>query len=242
MVDARIETYVPKLPNIPGWVTFSEVEKTWLQERTSKALTAFRESGLNAITCCVEIAAVEKFLKGKAMTATDWMRTCFDRHERTARRWLANYREMVRLADEPFLLDLAEEGLAGVNNSLQPKELIAAFKAAGPVPKTADRKGRDSYRQKLSEVLRTRRSQRRKRVSLEISAEDAILAIVLKARLVLREAKLGSTAAEGAVLRKALGYTMMLRGIKSSITVEQMKIPDGFMPKVGRPRNPPPKH
>src|SRR5215472_1351678 len=124
-----IEIYIPQLPGTPGWVALSATEREWLQEHTSNALTAFRESGLKAIVCCVELAAVQNFLEGKPMNFTNWVRSSFGSSERTAYRWLSSYKEMRGAAPEEAILYLAQEGLAGVNNTLQPRELIPVLKS-----------------------------------------------------------------------------------------------------------------
>jgi len=236
----EIEIFVEQLPHTPGWVALAANDREWLQEHTSNALNNYRESGLKAILCCAELAQIQAFLEGKSMTFTNWVRTCFGSSERTAYRWLASYKELRGMASEPAILYLAQEGLAGVNNTLQPKELVPVLKAL-PAPKSADKKVLDPWRNKVSEELRSRRSKRRKRVSLQLDNDDALRVFVITTRRLLREAKLDSSADQRAWLKKGVGYVMQLRAISGTVSAERTPIPDGFMPKLGRPRNEPGK-
>lgn len=235
MPKQDVELFIPQLPSTPGWVSLTATDREWLQEHTSNALTSFRESGLKAIQFCVELASIQTFLEGKAMTFTNWVRTCFGPSERTAYRWLASYKELRGTAPDQAIAYLAQEGLAGVNNTLQPRELVPVLKAL-PAPRSADKKALETWREKVSEELRERRSKRRKRVSLTLKEDDALRAFVITGRRLLREARLDTSAEQRNWLKRGVGYLMQLRAITGSITVERTPIPDGFMPQVGRPR------
>lgn len=234
-VKQEIEVFVPQLPNTPGWVAMSQNDREWLQEHTSLALTDFRDSGLKAISCCIRIAEIQNFLDGKSMTFTNWVRTAFGSSERTAYRWLASYKEQLQVAPPRAILYLAQEGLAGVNNTIQPKELTPVLKAL-PAPKDDNKKSLEAWRQRISEELRTRRQKRRKRVSLKLDPEKAMQDFVIVARRLLRESELSTSADQRKWLTRALGYLMELRAIAGTITAERTPIPDGWMPVVGRPR------
>jgi hypothetical protein len=237
-VKQEIEVFVPQLPHTPGWVAMTPSDRDWLQEHTSAALSDFRDSGLKAISCCIRIAEIQNFLDGKSMTFTNWVRTAFGSSERTAYRWLASYKEQLQVANPQAILYLAQEGLAGVNNTIQPKELTPVLKAL-PAPKTTDKKSLEGWRQRVSEELRTRRSKRRKRVTIKLDAEDAMRDFVIVARRLLRESDLNTSADQRKWLTRALGYLMDLRAIAGTITAERTSIPDGWMPVVGRPRKGP---
>lgn len=231
----EIEILVQQLPHTPGWVAMNQHEREWLQENTSEALTLFRQSGLTAIKFCAKLTEIQAFLDGKSMTFTNWVRSSFGPSERTAYRWLQAYRELRGIAQEPAILYLAQEGLAGVNNTLQPRELIPVLKSLPP-PKSADKKVLEPWRQKVSEELRTRRSKRRKRISLKHSEEDALRVFVITTRRLLRDAGIDNSAEQRKWLARGVGYVMHLRAIAGTVTAERTTIPDGFMPQVGRPR------
>lgn len=231
----EIEIFVQQLPQTPGWVAMNQRDREWLQENTSEALTLFRESGLTAIKFCIKMKGIQDFLEGKPMNFTNWVRTCFGPSERTAYRWLSAYRELSSTASEPALLYLAQEGLAGVNNTLQPKELLPVLKAL-PAPKSADKRVLDGWRTKVSEELRSRRSKRRKRISLKHSDEDALRVFVITTRRLLRDAGIDSSAEQRKWLARGVGYIMQLRAIAGTVSAERTPIPEGFLPQVGRPR------
>ncbi len=236
----EIELFVAQLPSTPGWVGMNQSDREWLQQETSSALTLYRESGLKAIQFCIKLDSIQQFLEGKTMNFTNWVRTCFGSSERTAYRWLSAYKEMRGAVPDQALLYLAQEGLAGVNNTLQPRELLPVLKAL-PAPKGGDRKTLEGWSEKVSQELRQRRSKRRKRVSLTLKEEDALRVFVITARRLMREAKLESSAEQRAWLKRGVGYIMQLRAISGTVTTERTSIPEGFMPQVGRPRKSPPE-
>lgn len=231
----EIEIFVQQLPQTPGWVAMNPRDREWLQESTSEALSLFRESGLTAIKFCAKLSEIQNFLEHQPMTFTNWVRSSFGPSERTAYRWLAAYKELRGTAPEPAILYLAQEGLAGVNNTLQPRELIPVLKSL-PAPKSTDKKALEPWRQKVSEELRSRRSKRRKRISLKHSDEDALRVFVTITRRLLRDAGIDSSAEQRKWLARGVGYVMQLRAIGGTISAERTPIPDGFMPQVGRPR------
>lgn len=57
----------------------------------------------------------------------------------------------------------------------------------------------------------------------------------------MRQAKLGTSAEQRAFLKKAVGYIMEMRAVPGTVTAERTPLPDGFLPKVGRPRAKAPK-
>lgn len=240
MASTQEENFIPqlvpeKLTLTAGWTGFSQVERKWIQEHTTAALTAFRESGLKALAFCMELAAIQTFLEGKSMTFTNWVRTCFGSNERTAYNWLASYRELRQTAPDAAIAYLAQEGLVGVNNARGPRELTPILKAL-PAPKGSDKKALEAWRVKVSEELRAKRSRSRKRVSLHLKDDDAIKVWIITTRRIMREAKLSTSAEQRAFLKKGGGYLFQLLGTSGSVTIERTPIPDGFMPKVGRPR------
>lgn len=240
MAKQEIEIFVQQLPHTPGWAGMSENDREWLQVNTSEALTLYRDSGVKAIQFCMKLKSIQDFLEGKTMTWTNWVRSSFGSSERTAYRWLESYKKMRADAPDHALLSLAQEGLAGVNNTLQPRELVPILKAL-PAPKTNDQKSLATWRHKVAEEIRSRRSKRRKRVSLTLDQEDALRDWVLTGRRVMREAKLETSAEQRKWLAKGVGYLMELRAISGTVTTDRTPIPDGWLPQVGRPRKDAPK-
>lgn len=232
MAKQEVELYIPGLANAPGWVALNQTEQQWLQEHTSNAVSNLRQSGFKAIQACAELAMIEKFLEDKPLTMTNWMRTCLGASERTGRRWLANYKEMkaVSGATDEQIMYLAQEGVAGMSNIHQ-GDIVSALKKL-PAPK--DKRGLPAWKDQIGEALKEGRRARRK--GAKLNEEEALLAWVLTARRVMREAKMGSSAEQRAWLKRGLGYIMELRAVTGTVTAERTPLPDGFLPTVGRPR------
>lgn len=241
MAKQEVEIYVPQLPSTAGWVAMTQSDREWLQEHTSAALSLYRESGLKALQFCVELASIQNFLEGKSMTFTNWVRSCFGSSERTAYNWLESYKKLLAVSTEPAILSLAQEGLAGVQTIKGPRELLPVLKAL-PAPKSADKKGLETWREKVSQELRSRRSKVRKRVPLKLDKEDSLRSYVVTTRRLIRECGLETSADVRAWLKRGGGYLFQMFAVSGSITVERTPIPDGWLPQVGRPKNPPPAH
>lgn len=239
MIDNRIsptkpiQVFVPALPNTPGWSAMNQKDREWLQEHTSNAVDNFRQSGFKAIQSCAEIALIEQFLEGKPMTMTNWMATCFGASERTGWRWLKSYKEMRGAASDDAILYLAEQGISGLN-SIQRGDIVSVIKRLPP-PKDSDKKHLEEWRNSVGVELRKGRSGRRKSMRRLDPDEAMKTSITFRARL-LREAKIGESAAQRAWLKKELGYLMEMRAVTGTVSAERVPIPDGFMPRRGRPR------
>lgn len=238
MVTGRtdIETFVPQLPSAPGWAALADRDREWLTQHTSNAITSFRESGFKAIQSCAELALIQAFLEGKSMTFTSWVRTCFGSSERTAYRWLAAYKELRGSAADEAILFLAQEGIAGVNSSLQPREIAPVLKALPPPRDLSNRKSLEAWSHKVGEELRSRRSRRRTRVPLRLDQEDALRVFVLTTDRLLRESRLATSAEQRRWLGRGLGYVLEKRAIPGTVSAQRLSIPEGFLPKRGRPR------
>lgn len=237
MATKEIEIFVRSLPNTPGWAALEQNDREWLQQHTSNAVTSFRESGFKAIQACAELALVQTFLEGKSMSFTNWVRACFGSSERTAYRWLASYKEMRGAAPDAAILYLAQEGVAGIN-SMQPREIAPVLKAL-PAPKSMDKKALEAWKEKVGEELRQRRSRRRLHHPLKLELDDAIRSFVLTGARLMREARLATSAEQRAWLKRAVGYLMEARAITGTVSAERTPIPEGFLPKRGRPRKRP---
>lgn len=162
---------------------------------------------------------------------TNWLRNCFPGSERGGRRWLQMGRELVAHAPEGALLYLAEKGIAGLGN-LHTGTLLPVVKRLPP-PK--DKRQYPSWVEKVGGEVKANFSARRKRKPLRLNEEDALRVFVITTRRLMREGNLAASADQRAWLKRGVGYLMQLRGISGSIQVERTPIPDGFLPKRGRP-------
>lgn len=233
-MDRPIEIFAPGLPHTPGWNSLSTKDRDWLLEHTSNAISNFRQSGLKAIQCCAELALVQNYLEGKPMSFTRWVDTIFtdEASARTAWRWLKNYKEMRGSATDQAILYLAERGITGLNNIGQ-REILTAVKKLPP-PKTTDKKQLEAWTGKVGETVRELRRIRHKRPKL--SEDDAIKVGATTLVRLLREAQQKTSAEQKAFLKRLISIVMELRAISGTLAVERSPIPEGFMPKRGRPR------
>lgn len=241
MAKQEIEVFLPQLPNTPGWTGLAQNDREWLTLHTSNAVTNFRESGLKAIQACAELSLIRKFLADKTLTFTNWVRSSFGSSERTAYRWLASYEQLRGAAADEAVLYLAQEGIAGINNTVQPRELAPVLKALPPPRDLHNKKAMEAWKTRVGEELRQRRSRRRTQAPLELDPDDALRVFVLTTDRLMRECRLQTSAEARAWLRKGGGYVMQKRAVSGSVTLERLPIPDGFLPRRGRPRKQPPE-
>jgi hypothetical protein len=226
-------TLLPGLPFAPGWTSLSQHDRDWLQEHTSNAVQNFRESGFKAIQACAELALIEKFLEGKPLTMTAWMKASLGSSDRTGWRWLANYKQMRGSVPDEAILYLAQEGVVGVNSAHQ-GAIVTAIKKLPP-PKSTDRKSLEAWKEKVGEELSQHYRSNRLR-SRRLDPDDAIRVFVTTGKRLLREAKITDSASQRTWLKKAIGYLMELRAITGTVVAERISVPEGYMPKVGFPR------
>lgn len=228
-MSKEIEKFFPK--DVPkGWVTLPQGEKDHILEETSLILTDFAESGARSIKAIIRTSRLREYLRGKATGYYEWAKAAFGSISavRTLDRQIERFEEMRQGAPEDAIVYLAEQGIAGL-----PGDLVNAIKQL-PAPK--DKKSYPTWAAKVGEILREDRRRRTKGGSRKISEDEAVLTIVLSSTKALKEAKLETTAKEAAVLRRAIGYTMERRAMRGTVSAERTPIPEGFIPKVGRPR------
>lgn len=221
------------LSSTPGWLALDQHERKWLQEHTDNAITSFHQSGLKAIQCCAELATIQRFLGGKPMAFSTWLQTSFGGSGRTAYRWLKSYKEMRGAASDEAILYLAQQGIAGLNNIGHGE--VASVLRRLPPPETSEKKVLEAWREKVGEQLRIGRRARRKK-SLRLAPEDAKKVFITNTVRLLRDSGLKSPAQQLEWLREGVGMIMERRVLSGTFKTRRIPIPEGFMPKRGRPR------
>lgn len=224
---------LPQLSSTPGWVALNQHEKKWLQEHTSNAVNNFRQSGLRALQSCAELAKIQRFLEGKPMNFTSWIRSSFGASERTAFRWLKSYKEMRGSASDEAILYLAQQGIAGLN-SIGYSDVANVIKRLPP-PEVSEEKAMEVWRERVGEQLREERRERRRGAS-KLTPENAQKAFVLTTLRLLRESGLETATQQLAWLRDGVGMVMERRSLHETLKTGPIQVPDGFIPKRGRPR------
>lgn len=90
----------------------------------------------------------------------------------------------------------------------------------------------DGEHQRGAEGGRTGRRKGHKK----LDPEEALKMFVVVGNRLMRESKLTDSASQRAWLKRAVGYLMEKRALTGTVSTERTPIPDGFMPRVGRPR------
>ena len=231
-----IEVFVPGLPSTPGWTSLSQERRDWLLERTESIAKYRRQQAVGAVGEARELARVQAGLEGTSMKMGSYLSTMYGKSERTAWKRLQDYRELQKVMPEEAIDALVNntDGFLAGSAGLGAGDVIRAAKALPP-PKSKEPKVIEGYlgslREKLKEERRTRRAGHRR-----LDPDDGIKMVVLLTRKIFREAKIATSAEGRAFLRKMVGYIMEDRAIPGSVTAERTIIPDGFMPRRGRPR------
>jgi hypothetical protein len=229
---------VKGLPLTAGWNALSETDKAWMQEHTSIVRGLRRDTeelaaqaGSKAIATCLETAGIRQFLEGKSMPFTRWAENCFPGAFDVLQVY-AKLRDRANGNDEA-LRYLAKHGVPGLSN-IQGGDIANALVKAPP-PKNPSQF--PAWSKQLEAEVRTERSQRRRNTKKrKLSDDDFIRIFVTTNKRLLKETGIPDSAGRRALLKKALSYLMQTMAIAGTIAAEKESIPDGFMPKVGRPQ------
>lgn len=238
-MKSEIEVYVPELTNTPGWVSLTQGQKEWLQQRTSNIQQYRKMEGMAAIAGCIELIDVEEGLKGTNMSMTNYIRTVFGHSERTAWRKLKDFKELRKYLPPQVIRTIAAQGntlLKGASG-VGPKELLAAAKQL-PAPSTKDEKTIEGYimndlRTKLKEQRSDRRAAPRQLTITEEHAAKMALHSLLR---YMRMAKLKTSAEKRHWMQRVLGWAMEAEAVSGTMRAGRIAIPDGVIIRRGRPR------
>lgn len=225
------------LPSTPGWAEMSPAERDGIQQITSMALRGMGTEFAGKLMKEVACYQAEQFLKNTPMSVKDWANMNLGPAWRTIYRAAEKIRDNLKYASDDDLLFLAQRGLHGMH-SVQTGMVLRVLPNV-PAPKAKTAKAREEWASKVEDAVREGLSQRRRgHRPITLSADAATVALILTARRVMREAKLGTSAEQRAWLRKAIGYIMELRAISGTIQAERTPLPEGLIPKRGAPRGP----
>lgn len=225
------------LPSTPGWAEMSQAEKDGIQQITSMALRGMGTEFAGKLIKEVACYQAEQFLKNTPMSVKDWANSNLGPAWRTIYRAAEKIRDNLKYASDDDLLFLAQRGLHGMH-SIQTGMVLRVLPSV-PAPRAKTAKAREEWATKVEEAVRDGLSVRRKgHKPIALSQDGAIVALILTARRVMREAKLGSSSEQRAWLKKAVGYIMELRAISGTLQVERTPLPEGLIPTRGRPRGP----
>jgi hypothetical protein len=231
-----MEILTPGLPTIPGFTGLNAERREWLLEHTSNIARFRRQQAAGVIGECRELYLIQAGLEGTPVTMKAYIATMYPRSDRTAWKRLSDYRELAKVMPEAAIDALANNAAEMLQGAaaLGAGDVIRAAKGL-PLPRGHEPKVIEGYLGKLRERLREDRQARRKgRRGLD--PDDAVKIAVTTLTRCLREAKLGESAAQRQWLKKVVGYTMERRAITGTVATERISIPDGFMPRRGRPR------
>jgi hypothetical protein len=233
----ELQVLLPGLPNTPGWTALSQQKQEWLQQRTSNLMQYRRMEAVAGIGECKELIEIERGLDGEKMSLTNYMRTVYRRSERTAWRRLADFKELGKYWPAEVIEALAKDGanLLRGGAGIGAKDLLSVAKAL-PAPKGKDEKTIEGFIEQEVRVRIRQDRQKRRKGRQKLDPDDAMKIFVTTSMRLLREARLSDSASQRSWLKKAVGYLMEARAITGTVATERLSIPEGFMPRRGRPR------
>jgi hypothetical protein len=240
--DLEIQDIATDLTKTPGWYSISPEKQERMIQRASK-IQRYRKIGvITSIAECKELIDVENDLKNEQMTLTSYIRSVYKNSERTARRRLADYRELIQYWPPNVIEALATDGMELLKGSsgVGTRDLLSVAKEL-PAPKTNSPKVIEGFiendvRQKLKDFRRSR-----KKRTMKLNPENSLSIGVRTISRLMRQSNIDTSAKQRDWLQRLIGMVMQLRAIPGTVSATRTGIPDGFLPKRGRPRNPPRK-
>jgi hypothetical protein len=150
---------------------------------------------------------------------------------------LADFKELGKYWPAEVIEALAKDGanLLRGGAGIGAKDLLSVAKAL-PAPKGKDEKTIEGFIEQEVRVRIRQDRQKRRKGRQKLDPDDAMKIFVTTSMRLLREARLSDSASQRSWLKKAVGYLMEARAITGTVATERLSIPEGFMPRRGRPR------
>ena len=135
------------------------------------------------------------------------------------------------MSDEA-MLHLATYGIEA-SAGVETKRVLSAVKQLPP-PKGNDPKTLEKWATSIGAQIMKSRAQSKKGVR-RIDAREALQTLITTALYLVRQTRLSTSAEQREWITSFVGYFMELRGISGTVETRRVSVPDGFMPKRGRP-------